>query len=312
MGVVFTLALAIVFLSVYIGRKKREAQDVRARGVNNILLVFTVVFFLITLSNFIVIIDAGEVGVQILFGKVQQRTLKAGINVVNPFINIVKYPTRVQEYTMSIATGEGRKSGDDSIKVRTLDGLEVSVDLTVWWLIDPESVNNMYANLAKSVYELELKIIRPAIRTVVRDTAAVYKMDALYTSKRTEFTERVDRDLKEMFMSKNVRVDRVLVRNINLPQMVEKAIQEKMRSKQEEEAMEYKKNIAMREAEIKEVEARGLANAQRIINSTLSDKYLQHEAIMAYEKLANSPNTTFVILPTSPTATGMPLILGGK
>ncbi len=312
MSVILTLILTILFIVVYVSRKKRENEDPRMKGVNNILIIAVVIFALITLSNFIVIIDAGEVGVQILFGKVQQRTLKAGINFVNPFIDIVKYPTRVQEYTMAIAGSEGRQRGDDSIRVRTLDGLEVGVDLTVWWMIDPESVNNIYADLAKSVIDLETKIIRPAIRTMVRDTAALYKMDALYTSKRAEFSEKIDLDLKAIFKTKNVMVDKVLVRNITLPAIVENAIQEKMRAKQEEEAMEYKKNIASRQAEIKEIEARGLANAQRIINSTLSEKYLQHEAIMAYEKLANSQNTTFVIMPTSPNSSGMPLILGGK
>jgi regulator of protease activity HflC (stomatin/prohibitin superfamily) len=310
MGVLFTLIITVILIVVYVSRKRQGTADPRAKGMQNILLIAVIVFVMLTLSHFFVIIDAGEVGVQVLFGKVQQRTLKAGINVVNPFVNIVKYPTRIQEYTMSISLDEGGRRGDDSVKVRTFDGLEVGVDLTVWWKIDPEKVNKVYENLAKSTYELEMKIIRPAIRTTVRDTAAVFKMDSLYTGERVQFTNKIDETLVALLSEKSVVVDKVLVRNISLPKLVENAIEEKMRSKQQEEAMEYKKNIASREAEIKEIEARGLANAQRIINSTLSDKYLQHEAIMAYEKLANSQNTTFVIMPTSPTATGMPLILG--
>jgi hypothetical protein len=65
------------------------------------------------------------------------------------------------------------------------------------------------------------------------------------------------------------------------------------------------------EAEIKIIEAQGLAKAQQIINSTLTPYYLQHEAIESYTKLAGSQNTTFVILPTSPNSAGMPLILNG-
>lgn len=310
MGVLFTLILTIVFIVIYVNRKRSGATDPRFRGMQNILLLAAIIFAVLTLSHFFVIIDAGEVGVQVLFGKVRERTLKAGINVVNPFVTIVKYPTRIQEYTMSIEISEGSRRGDDSVKVRTLDGLEVGVDLTVWWKIDPEKVNRVYEDLAKSTYELEMKIIRPAIRTTVRDTAAIYKMDSLYTGERKDFTNSINDTLITLLSPKSVVVDKVLVRNISLPKLVENAIEEKMKAKQQEEAMEYKKNIASREAEIKEIEARGLANAQRIINSTLSDKYLQHEAIMAYEKLANSENTTFVILPTSPTASGMPLILG--
>lgn len=310
MGVLFTLILTIVFIVIYVNRKRSGATDPRFRGMQNILLLAAIIFAVLTLSHFFVIIDAGEVGVQVLFGKVRERTLKAGINVVNPFVTIVKYPTRIQEYTMSIDISEGSHRGDNSVKVRTLDGLEVGVDLTVWWKIDPEKVNRVYEDLAKSTYELEMKIIRPAIRTTVRDTAAIYKMDSLYTGERKDFTNSINDTLITLLSPKSVVVDKVLVRNISLPKLVENAIEEKMKAKQQEEAMEYKKNIASREAEIKEIEARGLANAQRIINSTLSDKYLQHEAIMAYEKLANSENTTFVILPTSPTASGMPLILG--
>jgi len=310
MGVLFTLILTVVFIVLYVNRKRSGASDPRFRSMQNILLLAAIVFAIMTLSHFFVIIDAGEVGVQVLFGKVRERTLKAGINVVNPFVTIVKYPTRIQEYTMSIDITEGAWRGDDSVKVRTLDGLEVGVDLTVWWKIDPENVNKVYEDLAKSTYELEMKIIRPAIRTTVRDIAAMFKMNSLYTGERKDFTNNINDTLITLLSPKSVVVDKVLVRNISLPKLVENAIEEKMKAKQQEEAMEYKKNIASREAEIKEIEARGLANAQRIINSTLSDKYLQHEAIMAYEKLANSENTTFVIMPTSPTATGMPLILG--
>ncbi|PIP12145.1 MAG: band 7 protein, partial [bacterium (Candidatus Stahlbacteria) CG23_combo_of_CG06-09_8_20_14_all_40_9] len=67
---------------------------------------------------------------------------------------------------------------------------------------------------------------------------------------------------------------------------------------------------AEKQAEVKVVEAKGIAQAQRIINRTLTVKYLQHEAIEAYKALAGSPNTTFIIMPTSPEGAGIPLIIG--
>ncbi|HPJ70526.1 MAG TPA: prohibitin family protein, partial [Candidatus Mcinerneyibacteriales bacterium] len=237
MGVLFTLILTIVFIVIYVNRKRSGATDPRFRGMQNILLLAAIIFAVLTLSHFFVIIDAGEVGVQVLFGKVRERTLKAGINVVNPFVTIVKYPTRIQEYTMSIDISEGSRRGDDSVKVRTLDGLEVGVDLTVWWKIDPEKVNRVYEDLAKSTYELEMKIIRPAIRTTVRDTAAIYKMDSLYTGERKDFTNSINDTLITLLSPKSVVVDKVLVRNISLPKLVENAIEEKMKAKQQEEAM---------------------------------------------------------------------------
>jgi len=45
-------------------------------------------------------------------------------------------------------------------------------------------------------------------------------------------------------------------------------------------------------------EAKGIAEAQKIINTTLTPNYLQHEAIKAQEKMASSPNHTTVYIPS--------------
>ncbi len=311
MGVLFSVFIATALWFAFTKMKKIPDQNVRGKTTTKITLGLAVVFSFIVLANFVVIIDAGEVGVQVFFGKVQNRTLKAGINIVNPFVTIVKYPTRIQEYTMTIAPKDGEPEGDDSITARTLDGLEVVIDLTVWWVVNPEKVNEVYEKVAKNMYMLEYNITRPAIRTVIRDVAARYKMDDMYTEKRKDFTLTIIEELTIMLKNKHIIIDNALIRNIKLPKTVDDAIQNKMKAKQEEETMEYKKNIAKKEAEIREIEAQGLARAQAIINSTLTPYYLQHEAIQAYTKLANSQNTTFVILPTSPNSAGMPLILGG-
>lgn len=312
MNFIIFFAIAIIFLILYFSKTPIKSPNVNPKSLKKFFLGFFVLFLIISLSHCLVVIDAGEVGVQILFGQVQDKTLNAGINIVNPFVNIIKYPTRVQEYTMSVKSSEGNRRGNDSVTVRTLDGLAIGVDITVWWKVDAAKSNNIYENYAKNVQDLRMKIIRPAIRTTIRDVASNYKMQALYTGGRKKFTSNLKDKFKIVLDEKNVIVDKVLVRNITLPGTVEKAIQKKMESKQEEEKMEYKQNIAKKQAKIKEIEANGLAKAQKIINSTLSKNYLQHEAIQAYEKLANSKNTTFVIMPTSKEASGMPLILNSE
>lgn len=64
--------------------------------------------------------------------------------------------------------------------------------------------------------------------------------------------------------------------------------------------------VEQQKAEIKIVEAKGIAEAQKIINATLTDKYLQHEAIMAQEKMANSPNHTTIYIPSG--QNGIPMV----
>src|SRR5580704_11884521 len=64
--------------------------------------------------------------------------------------------------------------------------------------------------------------------------------------------------------------------------------------------------VEKQKAEIKITEAGGITEAQRIINATLTDKYLQHEAIQAQEKMADSPNHTTIYIPSG--QNGIPLV----
>lgn len=64
--------------------------------------------------------------------------------------------------------------------------------------------------------------------------------------------------------------------------------------------------VEKQKAEIRIVEAQGIAESQKIINATLTDKYLQHEAIQAQQRMADSPNHTTVYIPSG--QNGIPLV----
>ena len=64
--------------------------------------------------------------------------------------------------------------------------------------------------------------------------------------------------------------------------------------------------VEKQKAQIRIVEAQGISEAQHIINATLTDRYLQHEAIAAQEKMANSPNHTTIYIPSG--TNGIPLV----
>ncbi len=274
-----------------------------------LIFLFIIIMAVVFASQSVVIIDAGEVGVQILFGKVIKRPLQSGPNFKIPMVEVVKYPTRLREYTMSARKVEGEKVGDDSITVRSFDGLEVKIDSTIWWKIDKNKIYDIYENIAKNADELKSKVVRPAIRTAIRDECSAITLQKLYSVERQKLGKYIKEALSKSLRKKHIIVQDVLIRNIKLPPKVEDSVQTKIQKQQEAEAMEAKKEIARKQAEIKEIEANGLAKAQSIIKKNLTPEYLQHEAIQAYKELAKSQNTTFVILPTSREGTGMPLIL---
>ena len=109
-------------------RLYRYAQTVRIVGLALALIG--------VLTTCIIQVDAGEVGVKKLFGKVQKEVLGSGLHFINPLLDIQKMDIKTQNYTMSGANDEGLKSGDDAIRVLTADGLEVTIDLSVLYRLN--------------------------------------------------------------------------------------------------------------------------------------------------------------------------------
>ena len=72
--------------------------------------------------------------------------------------------------------------------------------------------------------------------------------------------------------------------------------------------MEFVLQKEKQEAERKRVEAQGIADYQRIINTGLTDNQLQYEQIKALKEIATSANAKVVIMGNSKT----PIILDGK
>ncbi len=64
--------------------------------------------------------------------------------------------------------------------------------------------------------------------------------------------------------------------------------------------------VEKQKAQIRIVDAEGIAQSQQIINATLTDRYLQHEAIQAQMQMANSPNHTTIYIPSG--NNGIPLV----
>jgi len=139
-------------------------------------------------------------------------------------------------------------------------------------------------------------IVRPIARTRIRDLAANYEAVSLYSSKREEFQNKIFASIEKDFSNRGLVLEQLLVRNITLPESVKKAIESKINAEQDAQKMEFVLQKEEQEAERKRVEARGIADYQKIITSTLTDKQLQYEAILAQKELSLSPNAKVVIM----------------
>jgi regulator of protease activity HflC (stomatin/prohibitin superfamily) len=245
------------------------------------------------LTSCFVTIEAGQIGVKKLFGKVQKDILGSGLHVVNPLYEIERMDVRTQNYTMSGVQDEGKQVGDDAIRVLTADGLEVTIDLTVLYRLIPGEAPRM---VRETGVDYRDKIVRPISRTRIRDNAVYYEAISLYSTKRDEFQGRIFGAIENDFKRRGLFLENLLVRNITLPASVKGAIEQKIQAEQEAQKMQFILQKERQEAERKRVEAQGISDYQRIINESLTDRQLQYEQIKAMKEIAESENAKVIMM----------------
>lgn len=103
-------------------------------------------------------------------------------------------------------------------------------------------------------------------------------------------------------------LEQLLVRNITLPNSVKSAIESKINAEQDAKKMEFVLQKEKQEAERKRVEAQGIADYQRIINTGLTAQQLQYEQIKAMKELALSANAKVIVMGKGNT----PIIIDSK
>jgi regulator of protease activity HflC (stomatin/prohibitin superfamily) len=280
----------IVFIISYFLNKQREEFQKLAKGIRIAGLAIITLGFL---TSCIKQIDAGQIGVKSLFGKIDNDILNSGLNIVNPLVDIKTVDVKTLNYTMSGVHDEGDKEGDDAIRVLTADGLEVVIDLTVLYRVTSSEAPRL---IRETGLDYRDKIVRPLTRTKIRDNAVYFTAIDLYSTKRDLFQGRIFKSIDVDFKKRGLILEQLLVRNITLPQNVKTSIEEKIKAEQDAQKMEFVLQKEKQEAERKRVEAQGIADYQKIISAGLGDKQLQYEQIQVMKALVTSNNSKVIVL----------------
>ena len=154
-------------------------------------------------------IGSGQIGVKTLFGKVEDDILESGLHFVNPLVKVTEMDVKTENYTMSGIHDEGKKDGDDAIRVLTADGLEVTIDLTVLFRLIPTEAPRLVRETGVDYTD---KIVRPITRTKIRDNSVYYDAVSLYSTKRDEFQSRIYKSIEEDFKKRGLILEQLLVR----------------------------------------------------------------------------------------------------
>lgn len=283
------------------------------RKIGFAVLVASALFFLLSTVR---VVAPGEVGIPVAFGKAG-APLGAGVHLTNPFASVEKMSVRTENYTMSVAQNEGQHQGDDSVSVLGNDGGSGNVDTTTLFHLDQGSASRVFLDKGTGYVE---KIIRPTVRTCIRDEFAKVAMVDAATSHRDAVQTGITTCIEKVLTPAGISVENLQVRDIHLSKELQDSINAKVAAQQSSQQQQFELSKAQQVADIARVNAQGQSDSQQIIScggvttvvegvtkveprtgadclNTLSPGYLQYLYIQALTKVAESPNNSTVIVP---------------
>ncbi|GAP94162.1 membrane protease subunit, stomatin/prohibitin homolog [Leptolyngbya sp. NIES-2104] len=227
--------------------------------------VILVLLCLALLSSFFAIVNAGERGVLMRFGAVQDTVLSEGIHPILPIVYTVeKLSVRVQ-------------SQEISAEASSRDLQNVYADVALNWHIIPTEAHRLYQEIGNKQAVIE-RIISPAVEEVLKAVMAKYTAEAIVTERGTVKAE-VDQALTKRLQPYHIAVDDLSLVHIKFSERFREAVEAKQVAEQEAKRAEFVALRAVREAEAIANRARGEAAAQQLLQPGLTPEILQRQAI---------------------------------
>lgn len=215
------------------------------------------------------IVNAGERGVVMKFGKVQDTILDEGIHPIMPVVTSVKrLNVRVQQNSFN--------AGAASKDLQT-----ITTELAVNWHIDPLKVNKVYQQVGDENLIIN-GIMTPAVSEVLKAATAKKTAEEIIT-KRTELKEEIDSNLKKRIEQYGILIDDVSLVNFSFSPEFSRAIESKQIAEQEAKQASFIAQKATQEAQAEVNRAKGQAEAQRLQRLTLTPELLQKQAIEKWD-----------------------------
>lgn len=227
--------------------------------------ILALLLSLIILASFFVIVHAGERGVLMRFGQVQPQVLPEGIHPIIPLVNTVeKLSVRVQKQEIST-------------EASSRDLQDVFTDVALNWHIIPDQAALLFQQVGNREAAIE-RIINPAIEEVLKAVIAQYTAEEVIT-RRSEVKAEVDQLLTKRLAAYHLAVDDVSLVQTNFSRQFSDAVETKQIAEQEAKRAGFLAIRAAKEAEAKVNLAKGEAEAQRLIDATLTPKLLRKQAV---------------------------------
>jgi regulator of protease activity HflC (stomatin/prohibitin superfamily) len=261
-----------------------------------VIFLFAMIFAVVFFWRIVIVINSGEAGV--LYRMLQNGTetnyiFPEGLHLIVPWDYMYIYDVRVQIIRHDFT-------------VLTNQGLPITLRLAIRYRPEYDMVALLHKNVGPEYVD---RIIVPQIESVLRRNIGQLVPQDVYTNKEG-ILNNIMRLAMEETSRKYVIVDEIIIREVQLPEQIRVAINEKLVQEQVLEKYSYILKIEEEEAKRKLIEAGGIRNYQETVAETLSEALIRWQGVEATKILANSENSKIVIIGAG--EQGLPVILGNQ
>ncbi len=239
-------------------------------------------------------VETGNVAVERTLGKVDHEEQLQGLNFKMPLL------TEALEFSakeIAIDINDLTPKAADNLSLKDLD-------VSIFYRVPQDRVSELMVKYAASAARGPDGVYMPAYGLVVREARStiyeqVSEIDSLQLHKRREMLQSAVLDELQERLEKtdpgDLVITRVVVRALNTDPSIEAAIREAVEAEKRLEAKQVQVEIAKKDAEIEIERAKGIAEANNIINESLTAEYLQHEINKALQQFADNEGSVVVI-----------------
>ncbi len=223
-------------------------------------------------------------------GTITDYVYPEGMHVVLPWDTMYVYNVRIQTIL-------------HDFEVLTNRGLPIKLQLAIRFHPEYEMVGLLHQQVGQDYVNT---IIIPEIESILRKKIGHFQPEDIYINRDNILTDILIKAL-DMLGQKFVKVNDVIIRKVTLPEPIADAIEEKLVKEQHLKTYDFRLLTEKKEAERKEIEAKGIREYQKIISQTLDDQLLTWQGINATLDLAKSANAKVVVIGSG--KEGLPIIL---
>jgi len=212
-------------------------------------------------------VTPGHVGVKVSnvgsSSGVQPKALDVGWYFTPPGTSLYEYPTFTNNYTWA---------GDETLRFQDKTGLAVSADVTVSYRANPLKVPVLFTTFRRDMDAILSGQIRTTVRDAIVRNSSNLSVEEIYGVKKAWLIQKAHEDASAYLAKYGIVIEQLTwAGNINLPQSIQKQINDRVANEQEALAEQAKVATAKARSDAKIAEAQGTAEALRIEGAALKE-----------------------------------------